>query len=267
MAIPSVSSPQHQINIDVVSACAVQLFMRFNETPLSSGTAFFLERAGRVYLVTNWHNVTGLNSITLEHLDKKHAAEPNRLQWYSFIQRNLNRRALTTLEIFDDSGQPNWLEHPVHGHLVDVVCLEIPVMAASNLFLLNVHANGPWTTGVADDVFILGYPLGININLYPLWKRATVASEPDFNVDGLPKFLVDTATAAGMSGSPVLRRATGGATGFGDFQQGVFPTSTVVGIYSGRVVSGNSLDAQLGIVWKVNAIHEIIDGAMKGKKR
>lgn len=267
MAIPSVPSPMRRINLDVRSACSVQLFMRFDETPLSSGTAFFLERMGRTFLVTNWHNVTGRNSITLEHLDKKYASEPNRLQWHSFIQRNLNVRALTTLELFDSNGEPNWLEHPIHGHLVDVVCIEIPIIAKKDLFVLNEFAKGPWSTSVADDVFILGYPLGININLFPLWKRATVASEPDFDVDNLPKILVDTATASGMSGSPVLRHAVGGATEGGGYSQGTAPQSTLVGIYSGRVVSGNSLDAQLGIVWKLSAINEIIDGATKGRRR
>ncbi|MDP1057560.1 hypothetical protein Q6324_28970, partial [Klebsiella pneumoniae] len=45
------------------------------------------------------------------------------------------------------------------------------------------------------DAFLIGYPLGMVAggNL-PIWKRGSVASEHDVNIDKLPKYFIDTAT-------------------------------------------------------------------------
>lgn len=43
--------------------------------------------------------------------------------------------------------------------------------------------------------YVLGYPKGLHGgDDFPVWKRASIASEPDLDIDGLPKVLVDTAT-------------------------------------------------------------------------
>src|ERR1039457_5085979 len=46
------------------SVAAVPLEMRFQGQPLSSGTTFVWRREGRAYLITNWHNATGINPTT-----------------------------------------------------------------------------------------------------------------------------------------------------------------------------------------------------------
>ena len=76
---------------------------------------------------------------------------------------------------------------------------------------------------------------------------------------------IDTASAKGMSGSPVIRRTTGGATENGAFSMFSGPASRFIGIYSGRLTTGNSVDAQLGMVWKSRVIEEIINGGMRGQ--
>ena len=59
-------------------------------------------------------------------------------------------------------------------------------------------------------MFVLGYPKGISGGRgFPIWKRASIATEPDIQHDGLPKLLVDTATREGMSGAPVVAIADG----------------------------------------------------------
>ena len=63
---------------------------------------------------------------------------------------------------------------------------------------------------VADEVFILGFPYKIgNASQIPIWKRGSVASEPELDCDNLPKLFVDTASRPGMSGSPVIYKRIG----------------------------------------------------------
>jgi hypothetical protein len=73
--------------------------------------------------------------------------------------------------------------------------------------------------------------------------------------------LVDTASRPGMSGAPVIRRSwayhllENGATSADST-----PQSKFIGIYSGRLYTSDRTDAQLGMVWPVDDIPEVIWG-------
>jgi hypothetical protein len=122
---------------------------------------------------------------------------------------------------------------------------------------------------VGDDVFVLGFPLGLHGGgPFPIWKRASIASEPEIDLDGLPKLLIDTATRKGMSGSPVIAVRRGltnprGTSGFSDATI-IGMAETFLGIYSGRV-DDDPLGAQIGIVWKASVVEEIISAGVTGK--
>ena len=122
------------------------------------------------------------------------------------------------------------------------------------------------TTQISDDVFLIGYPLGISVHQLPIWKRATVASEIQIDIDNLPKFYVDTASAKGMSGSPAIRRSMGGTTEDGSMMSNGMPMTKLLGVYSGRVSPKGDASAQIGIVWKAKVIDEIINGNARGNK-
>ena len=95
---------------------------------------------------------------------------------------------------------------------------------------------------------------------FPIWKRGSIATEPDIDLDGLPKLFVDTASREGMSGAPVFAQYTGFWTpeDKSELKDSVFGTGRrFLGIYSGRV-GDDPFQAQLGIVWKPTAIEEII---------
>lgn len=118
------------------------------------------------------------------------------------------------------------------------------------------------------DVFVLGFPLGWTGGAkYPIWKRASLASEPLFDLDGLPKMYIDTATRQGMSGSPVFAKDSGnffleGSDTSDPLQMKMGEAYRFLGVYSGRIGDDNNKDAfsaQLGIVWKENVIKEIIE--------
>jgi hypothetical protein len=119
---------------------------------------------------------------------------------------------------------------------------------------------------VGNDAFILGFPFNINVSTLPIWKRASIASEPGAVVDELlPCFYVDTASRPGMSGSPVILRSWGGYhTDEGGLVMTPDPATRLIGVYSGRIGAQDELQAQLGIVWRIEVVDEIISARRRG---
>src|ERR1700722_88193 len=166
--------------------------------------------------------------------------------------------------------EPLWFEHPEHGRSVDVVALPLSASLAKKYRLLPINkldfdtAFGPL---VADEAFVVGYPFAdLSIGIFPIWKRASIASEPGVDLDKLPKMLIDTATRPGFSGSPVIMQRLGIHGKAGEALKGdeiIGRIRNFIGIYSGRV-DRETEQAQLGIVWKARVINEIIDAAILG---
>lgn len=175
------------------------------------------------------------------------------------------------LNVYEDSDckHPIWWEHPGHGFLVDAVAVEIEELGETKVVPANSDSlnldNLSLLPGM--DVFVLGYPRGIRGGgRFPIWKRGSIASEPDVHIDDLPKFYIDTATREGMSGAPVYAQESGFWAPEGKKlpEGGVFGKGNrFIGIYSGRAGEDSFL-AQLGIVWKEEAIIEIVTGKKIG---
>ena len=210
------------------------------------------------------------------------------------------------VDIYHDGGdepmQANWYEHPQYGYKVDVVA--IPVHEDKTEIFSPLKSNWyvkpseqikceqieiPRKTAICSandpelnlekivlmpslDVFVLGFPRGMSGGAnFPVWKRGSIASEPDLDIDDLPKIFIDTATREGMSGAPVFVIQRGywrkeGKDRFGNFQEvsGIGEGRRFIGVYSGRV-GNDALSAQLGVVWKHNVIDEIIKSSTIGK--
>jgi hypothetical protein len=237
-------------------------------------TGFFWVRDGALFLITNWHNVTGWDPTQDKALSGM-AFTPNVVSVdLAYRAEREGREALVWqsvwVELFDQQGKPLWLEHPTYGRRVDVVAVEVGTIGNASLWTepINTYADFiDFEPGVGDDAFVLGYPLGLTGgSRFPIWKRASIASEPGFDLDELPKLLIDTATRKGMSGSPVIavRRGVTQPRGTSDFDDSVFGTSeTFLGVYSGRV-DDDPLGAQIGIVWKAEMVAQIIDAGVAG---
>ena len=123
-----------------------------------------------------------------------------------------------------------------------------------------------------DDLFVLGYPRGIaDYSFEPIWKRATVASDPHGGWNRQPQFLIDCASREGMSGAPVVAFSKTGNVQVGGMKHiGNGPAAVLHGIYVGRLVDpevtveDRLFEAQIGTVWKRSVIDEIIDGKVLG---
>ena len=166
----------------------------------------------------------------------------------------------------DSSGNALWRMHP-RGQDVDIGTLPIDFTAATRGFFINeLPQVDDLSITIATDVFVLGFPFGISAGgLLPIWKRASVASEPDVDVRGFPFFYVDAATREGMSGSAVIARQMGQYTSSkGGVVMTGGPITRFVGIYSGRIGADDELKAQLGMVWRKAALLETLQSGVPG---
>ena len=251
------------------------LEMRFGTTRLSTGSCFLWSHGERSFLVTNWHNLAGRNPHTGQPMSAT-AALPDRVTFRAFKQvsepdaHGIYEVASVEIDApLEDAatGMPRWREHPTYGRLVDVAALEVTdkLLGHEHAGVNRLESDALLDEYVSQDVFIVGYPFGLIAGApAPIWKRGTIALDPTFNPDDLPKLLVDTATREGMSGSVVLARHTLVHSRYKkrNGELVLFPAAyavldVVLGIYSGRHYPDQER-AQLGIVWKRSSIEETV---------
>ncbi len=263
-----------EVNLNPISYCSIPISMYFQETKqkLGTGTAFIYEYEEKFYLITNWHNVTGVNPITEEQIGS-HGGIPDLLEFTILVKQiPYIEWGHFTVNLYNDNTS-DWLIHPLYKEKVDVVAIELDFSENfKGIFKpINKIKFDNFKLEVSDDVFILGFPYSLKGGgHFPIWKRGSVATEPDLDYDGLPKFFIDSASKSGMSGSPVIFKRNGIHGAYGGSLQ---PDSLIgeiqgfIGIYSGRLIGESKLDAQLGIVWKKEVIEEIIEGNLRDSRK
>jgi S1-C subfamily serine protease len=246
--------------LDQFTLATVPLEMFFDKTPLSQATGFIWKIENRHFLVTNWHVVTGKDFFTRANI-RKDAGRPNRILARFNIYGQFWKQDWD-IKIRDDEDKPLWLVHP--GRRVDIAILEIPFDESKQvvtLYPLNVIATAALRIEIGMEVFILGYPFKISPPAFPVWKRGSIASEPQLIRMSEDYMLVDTASRPGMSGAPVIRRSWSnhlvepGRQAYDDRTATKF-----LGVYSGRVPTDHPAEAQIGLVWDASFINEIIAG-------
>lgn len=255
---------------DYLSLTTRHIILKRNDFELAYATGFVYELDSRHFLITNWHNVTGTNPLTNLPLGKN-PVYPNRILFWNRLKNDVKKSERVKVNLYSDheSINPLWLVHPKYKHKVDLVAIEISnpkenweYSSISRLQFDNVRPR------IGDDLFVIGYPFDYLTQYgFPIWKRASIATEPDLDIDDLPKVLVDTATRSGLSGSPVIYRSSG----IHNMVDGVLADDSIIGtitgflgVYSGRI-GDDELKAQLGIVWKAFLIEEIIKGNCFGE--
>lgn len=261
------------IKPDPISLTTHHLHMGFSVSGLllASGTGFVYRDASNYFLTTNWHNVTGRNPLNGEYFSVN-AAAPDIISTLFRDKENPGNCHREIINLYQDEHmlEPVWLEHPKYGRKVDAVAIPLNEKITENykLFAINdISFDDEFKEEVADEAFVVGYPFSdVTYMQMPIWKKASIASEPDINLNDVPKMLIDTATRPGLSGSPVIMQRIG----IHGMKNGIMTGSEIIGrirkflgIYSGRI-GEDEFKAQLGIVWKARVVTEIIQGSQRG---
>ena len=147
--------------------------MFFNETNLSVGTAFVWKADEAHWLITNWHNVSGRDPNTGEHLSTT-AAEPNRLRVWFNVRGRLGDKVRKFVDIRSAAGAPLWLVHPTHGHEIDVVAIPIHNYEDVDMHAINTLSSEDLLEQIGMDVFVLGFPLGLAREVCPSGSEAVL---------------------------------------------------------------------------------------------
>lgn len=92
-----------------------------HETEIATGTGFMYQHNDYLYLITNGHNVTGVNPETSERI-ASHAGIPNLIKSKARIRSADNPNMVGTnffdIDLYEDPihmDKPKWFIHPVHG--------------------------------------------------------------------------------------------------------------------------------------------------------
>lgn len=279
------------VNLD---AAIVHLTMCFRDTRLSTGTGAFYKRGANYYIITAWHNVTGRNTETLGFIDKNNAVPDSVWVTFKFHLFDGHTTMRVKIPLYDDDKALFFI-HPDNWPRVDVVAIpfdpfgthitEVPLDDVYKEVTISLNPepgkcsirtiqdfSAPadlakqWLNyvSVTEEVFIPSYPHNITDQNYsPVWKRATLASNPRNKWDRERKFLIDSASSSGMSGASVFYYDPSGVVRIGASRyHNTFPVAIHAGIYVGRLGVTGRADPQVGTVWHASLVDEIIDGAI-----
>ena len=237
--------------------------MRFNETVLATGTGFVAVGATGPLLITNRHNLSGRSSETGKTISPT-GGVPDRVVISHNRKNALGHSVLRTEPLIGAEGRELWLEHPTLGSRADVVALPLTQLDDVEIIPHSIGVGDPQIRiGPADTVSVVGFPFGLRTaGTLAIWATGFVASEPEIDHDGLPVFLVDCRARKGQSGSAVIAHRGGGTLAMVDGSSVVFsgPVTRFLGIYSGRI----NEESDLGIVWKSEAILQVMNGIRAG---
>lgn len=252
--------------IDEYSMTAIPLNLMCKGTAIGVATGFFYVLDGHRYLVSNWHVFSGRNTYTGQ-ANRKDAALPDALRISLHTSAGIGTTKEFDLKLYDQDEAPIWRQHK-DGQDVDIAVLScrklpygcVPYEVPRGDDTLDMAFK------IAMDAYILGFPKGIaNNKIFPIWKRASIASEPELPHANRPLVLVDTATREGMSGAPAFLRTFGGyQSTSGDQQLRVGSSTRFIGIYSGRYGGEDEFAAQLGRVWLREVIDEVARTGVPG---
>jgi hypothetical protein len=255
-----------------------------NDKVISRGTGFYYTsnwggQDNHLFLVTNYHvfnslgngpnkgipNEMGDSIVFYYHTDESDPSEVVGVRIPLFINH-----------------KPLWLEHT--NRSVDIVVLPLPYKfpISPKLFVINKEWINPTIKlKPAEEIFIVGYPRMFfdKTNSLPIYKTGNLASEYDQDFDGNRCFIIDISAFSGNSGSPVFAVNNGlYLTENGEIQFSNERVKKFIGVYSAGYHQGeftpiheielkgntqkgfiNSIDLQLGVVWKPELVQEIID--------
>ncbi|HEY1979125.1 MAG TPA: hypothetical protein VGH13_03490 [Xanthobacteraceae bacterium] len=106
----------------------------------ATGTGFFYKSDNETFLVTNWHNVTGVNPLTGQALHAQ-GLLPNLLRIYYKQWADMTRTVIRSHHLdlpLYNNDTPVWFEHSTRSN-VDVVAIPLSLDSFENF--ANEHIN------------------------------------------------------------------------------------------------------------------------------
>lgn len=239
-----------------------------NNRLISIGTGFLLERPlgenkHKLYLVSNRHVLVGPYTIIIR-----------------FNRRKNDRPNYDDVLAFPITGIKNRVaEHQNKDIDIAVLdCTGLFIEFSNQIYYKYVRYEmlsdfKEDELSVAENVHFIGYPDGRYDQAHnlPLIRTGMISSHPKLDFNGLPQFVIDAQVFPGSSGSPVFIDLT-----YENFRHGHIVLGTknikLLGIVAMTMIRNNRLQAiptgtvfqtqevlGLGIVFKANAIKELID--------
>jgi hypothetical protein len=249
--------PEFSMSVTIAQPSVMSLLLQtsVNGQSLSTGTGFVAHSSNGPVLVTNLHNVTGINPQTGQPLSPT-GGLPDEITIAHNVQNQLGQGKHVREPLYE-AGRPRWKEHPTHGPKVDIAALPLTNLDHVQLYPYDLVNPGPdIAIGPADVVSVIGFPFGLAGGSLAIWATGFVASEPNVDYNALPMFLIDCRGRPGQSGSPVIAYRNGGAVPNADGGASIFagPVHRLFGIYSGRI----NAQSDIGMVWKTSAIQALV---------
>jgi hypothetical protein len=194
-----------RLHINSFKCCQIEILAERTKASLGFATGFLCIYKKQLFLVTNWHVATGRNFQTKKIMHNSGAVPGyfNLTYAYSYSSNKndtLRMPHFDTIEDFplykDEDYIDSWyLVHPIYDSQIDVIAIPIRIEIEGTenyeILCIDIEEELKKNTkiGIMDTVFIVGYPLetALTPNKFPIYKYGTVASEPDFYRENLPK--------------------------------------------------------------------------------
>lgn len=172
---------------------------------LSNASGFFFQRDGRLFLVTSRHVV----------LDEPSDHRPDSLQIELHTDAaNLADTACFGIPLYEGK-QRLWRQGIDGAGEIDVAAIELnqaalPPGSAFQAFTPQHLLQADEHVEIGSSLLVVGFPLGFQDDLHrmPVARHAGLASSFGLRFQGLGYFLTDGRTHRGISGAPVVKRAS-----------------------------------------------------------
>lgn len=194
--------------VEGLNYSTIQIDIECEDGSRGSGTGFFVNlepdcetHRRMLALVTNKHVVRDAKRLTLVFTLQKGGVP------------QVGKKYRLSLDDF----RPLWVFHP--DEEVDLCALQMAMAVAYAKITAKVDLMiKPFERSQiadkrtlsefvqTDDVFMIGYPCGIRdeVNNQPIFRRGSLATNPQYDFMGKPDFLIDMPVYPGSSGSPVV---------------------------------------------------------------
>jgi Trypsin-like peptidase domain len=197
------------VAIDKISLATTPVIRYDGDRPLSRATGFLFgfpaETTGFcLALVTNYHVLTGsaprrrlaAKGDRIDFEIRRAGESAGKVQPVRFPLRTLDDTPTFAVCASFPEADLAIVPLPIDDRLFE----QPPTAFDRGMIDLDV------ATYPGQTVSVVGYPLGWKdrANKLPVWKTGHIASEPEIDFDGDPRFLIDITGRPGMSGSPVI---------------------------------------------------------------